>query len=182
MGIFSRDELKVRAMENKIDLHLALVVEAHKWLGVRESGHNSGKEVEAFQRAVDGVASQEAWCAAFVSYCVKAVNKKYGIVNGFRMNEWVKGMWMNNKLSYSIKQPIPGSIILMRSKTNDAKGHCGIVASYFEGTATVIEGNTNEVGSREGDGVYRKRRYLADLGGFELWGFLDPFKGIEKYV
>lgn len=46
--------------------------------------------------------------------------------------------------------------------------HIGIVAKDYDGKGIVhtIEGNTNQSGSREGDGVYRKARILHDCGTF----------------
>ena len=51
-----------------------LIFEARRWVGMTEiGGNNRGQVVEMFQRAVDGKASGEPWCAAFVFFCVGMV-------------------------------------------------------------------------------------------------------------
>ena len=53
------------------DLRTAIVDLARRFVGVHERGHNSGPEVELFQRWAGGAASaarHDAWCAAFCDY------------------------------------------------------------------------------------------------------------------
>ena len=55
-GAFLTPHLKMRL----------LVWSARLWVGMTEvGGNNRGQVVERFQRAVDGKASGEPWCAAF---------------------------------------------------------------------------------------------------------------------
>jgi hypothetical protein len=42
-------------------------------------------------------------------------------------------------------------------------GHTGLVEKVSGDFAITIEGNTNNGGSRDGDGVYRRRRLLSTL-------------------
>ncbi|PWG78593.1 hypothetical protein DDR33_21770, partial [Pararcticibacter amylolyticus] len=39
--------------------------------------------------------------------------------------------------------------------------HVGFVDDWGDKYVVTVEGNTNEAGSREGDGVYRKRRFIS---------------------
>ncbi|RXF67710.1 hypothetical protein [Arcticibacter tournemirensis] len=41
--------------------------------------------------------------------------------------------------------------------------HVGFVDEWGDKYAITVEGNTNEAGSREGDGVYRKRRLISSI-------------------
>ena len=41
--------------------------------------------------------------------------------------------------------------------------HCGFIDVWDSKWVITVEGNTNEKGSREGDGVYRKRRLAQQL-------------------
>ncbi len=41
--------------------------------------------------------------------------------------------------------------------------HVGFVDDWGDKYVVTVEGNTNEAGSREGDGVYRKRRLISSL-------------------
>jgi hypothetical protein len=48
--------------------------------------------------------------------------------------------------------------------TGGSHGHTGIVAANVNGLLETIEGNTNDNGSREGIGVFRRtRRRLNDI-------------------
>lgn len=41
--------------------------------------------------------------------------------------------------------------------------HVGFVDDWQSKYVVTVEGNTNEAGSREGDGVYRKRRLISSI-------------------
>jgi len=41
--------------------------------------------------------------------------------------------------------------------------HVGFVDQWQSKYVITVEGNTNEAGSREGDGVYRKRRPIKSI-------------------
>lgn len=41
--------------------------------------------------------------------------------------------------------------------------HVGFIETWGAKTVTTVEGNTNEAGSREGDGVYRKIRLTRQI-------------------
>jgi hypothetical protein len=45
----------------------------------------------------------------------------------------------------------------------------GLCEKLSNGVMITIEGNTNEMGSREGDGVYKKRRYLRTIYKVARW-------------
>jgi hypothetical protein len=129
------------------------------YVGVRElTGSNDGVEVEKFLSST-GLGKGYAWCAAFVNYVY--------VTNGL---ETVKSAawspsWFTKNVIYQPSahvldaMPLPGDVfgIYFRSKSRVA--HVGFVdrwppGKFFE----TVEGNTNKAGSREGDGVYRKRR------------------------
>ena len=50
-------------------------------------------------------------------------------------------------------------------------GHVGFVDQwdYGSGVAITVEGNTNGAGSREGNGVYRKRRLIRQIYAVSSW-------------
>lgn len=47
--------------------------------------------------------------------------------------------------------------------------HCGFIDEWGEKYLITVEGNTNESGSREGDGVYRKRRLTNTIYQVARW-------------
>jgi hypothetical protein len=49
---------------------------------------------------------------------------------------------------------VPGTLFLIR--TSGTKGHIGIIEEVRGNQLTTVEGNTNDGGSREGIGVYRR--------------------------
>ena len=54
--------------------------------------------------------------------------------------------------------------------TSSGKGHTGLVEKISGSLLTTIEGNTNDNGSREGIGVFRRTsRQIADINR----GFID---------
>ncbi len=147
----------------------AIVREASRWIGTREVGNNGGPIVEAFQRAVDGKASGEPWCMAFVQY----VLDKSGF-NPLFDSELCLSVWINTRPEYRVQNPEPGCVVIWRKK-GTTQGHCGIVKSVQPGYILTIEGNTGS-DMREGDGVYQKLRAVPTHEGFELLGFLRPWR------
>jgi len=47
--------------------------------------------------------------------------------------------------------------------------HVGFVDSWDDKYVITVEGNANEAGSREGDGVYRKRRLIGSIYQVARW-------------
>lgn len=154
--------------------HQRLVEIARSYIGVREHGHNKGAEVEMFQRAVDGKAQGEAWCMAFVQYCVKKVEEEFGIRSNLPRSEHVRSTW--NKTIPTFKgDKCELGYIAIYGKDESLSGHTGIVSEKWQNNMFVcVEGNTNALGSREGDGVYEKKR-KRQHGNLILLGFINPF-------
>lgn len=162
----------------------ALVAEATKWIGVRETPKNRGPEVESFQRAVDGKAQGEPWCMAFVMYCLKAAD---AAVTGpsFRLfeTEHVMTCWNRSPMEMRIQSldVKPGDLMLWQHYKNGKptnSGHVGVVVGVQgPGTIETIEGNTSDGSGvvREGDGVFRRVRHVTASGTMRLKGFLRPW-------
>lgn len=153
-----------------------LIAEAKKWVGVHEiGGNNRGSQVEIFQKAVDGKASGEAWCMAFVQFCIKQVEQSQGIKSSIIKSEHCMTTWRGSEKSRCPAQP--GSVIIWRHGTTD-NGHTGIVVSVnADGSINTIEGNTSDgTGvNRDGDGVYSRKRNAVKEGDMIVQGFLKPF-------
>lgn len=162
-----------------IDLTEELVKEAEKWIGVEEKGgNNKGPEVERFQKAVDGKAMAEAWCMAFVQFCLKEVCERFKVVAGPYASEHCLTVWNKSMASLRLKAPEVGALVIwqMEGTTN---GHTGIVKDVVNATTfKCIEGNTGpEVGTvnRDGDGVYVKTRTTSGAGKMLVKGYIQPF-------
>lgn len=162
----------------------ALVVEAGRWVGVREVGVNHGPEVEAFQRAVDGKAQGEPWCAAFVQFCLKAVDARLPELPTWSFaSESVLTIW-NRTTMLARRQTLdvlPGDLMLWQhfiAGKPSAQGHIGVVARLISpGKFETIEGNTSDGSgvTREGDGVYRRVRDVVGSGSMRVKGFIRPW-------
>lgn len=133
----------------------AVIDTALSQVGVRElSGHNDGKDVEKYLKAV-GLGKGFAWCAAFVSWDYK-VNK----ITAFK-TAWAPAWFPPQRVLKVGINPQPGD--LGGLWINKRIGHVFIIYQWGDKVVKTIEGNTNEAGSREGDGVYVKRRLKKQI-------------------
>ena len=135
-------------------------------VGVREvGGRNRGPRVEEYQLENGGIIG-ESWCADFVCYVLRRSN---GLQ--FRHSRRALGLWEQNPGARR-GEPRPGFVFVIDH--GGGLGHCGFVTQVGGGDFDTIEGNTNEAGSREGDGVYRKTRRIAECLGFLDFGDETP--------
>jgi hypothetical protein len=138
---------------------------------------NRGPEVEAYLASV-GRKPGDAWCAAFVYWCVECASRRLGLDNPLKRTGHVATLWtdaVNRGMVLHItnvpsgEEDIPpGAVFCAVYKSG--RGHTGFVERRERDTLCTIEGNTNLRGSQEGDGVYKKRRSLSRNKG--LRGFI----------
>lgn len=166
---------------NRSELISSLVQVASSFVGVTEKGgDNKGPEVERFQKAVDGKASQESWCMCFVQFCLEEVENKFKSNHGIFPSEHCLTVWNGTHPSKKKSSPEVGDIVIWQYIKNGrptTSGHTGIVVNVTQGKMVTIEGNTGpglEV-VREGDGVYKKVRSLKGSSTMKVVGFLRPF-------
>ena len=163
----------------KIDFMKELIRAAEKCIGVTEhGGNNKGPEVERFQKAVDGKAQGEPWCAAFVQFCVKEIGSSLRATVVVYPSEHCMTIWGRTPGVHRYKSPKPGFLVIWNYE-GSTNGHIGIVTKVIdEFTIETIEGNTSpddKTIEREGDGVYRKVRSTKTVGKMKLVGFIAPF-------
>jgi hypothetical protein len=128
-------------------------------LGVRElSGKNDGKAVEAYLATVQ-LDKGYAWCAAFVKWCyLKSNVASASSINAMALsvNKAERHVYFKNKI---LKEPQPGDAFTLYYAHLGRIGHTGFFDRRINNNIyRTVEGNTNEAGSREGDGVYAKIR------------------------
>ncbi|QDW28127.1 peptidoglycan-binding protein [Pedobacter sp. KBS0701] len=129
-------------------------------VGVRElSGHNDGPRVATYLRYVN-VKEGSAWCAAFVSWVFGQAGYPAP------RTPWSPALF---PLSKRTKQVSPAVVFGIYFSHLKRIAHCGLVERKEGDWLITIEGNTNMEGSREGDGVYRKRRPLKAIRYFADW-------------
>ena len=157
-------------------------------IGIREKQPNSGPAVEEYLRYV-GLAKGNPWCAAFVCWVLGKAgveNPGTGWSPGLfpvnkviweRKKEWTidSGQWtMRKELKVEsgklrvesgkvIQRPGAGDVFGLYFQEKKRIAHVGFVDQWDEAWLVTVEGNTNDSGSREGDGVYRKRRLVRSI-------------------
>lgn len=128
--------------------------------GVREvpANSNRGKDVEEFQSATWLTGTGWAWCAAFICWGFRELEKEMKLpfdrpqtAAAWGFEEWAKNEGL--KL-FKPKGTIKAGDIVMFTFS-----HIGLaIADEKNGSVKTIEGNTDDSGSREGGGVYIKTR------------------------
>ena len=147
---------------------------AESQLGKSEAGGpNQGRDLQAFfdsdnydpngpKPGDDGY----AWCAAFVCWCVYQAIKDYRVsfARPVTPGAWDYERWAKDQdRTVVLKKPHGGDI-----KRGDIvvfkHSHIGIAVTDVRNEfLQTVEGNTNLAGSREGDGVYLKRRGISNI-------------------
>ena len=146
--------LSGKAQANEIRTNLIKSLETQ--INVRETGYNTGPEVDKYLKSV-GFAPGASWCGAFVGYNLT----KQGVKNpnsawspAYANPKYV--IWTGKKGGI---MPLSGDVATFYYPNLKRVGHVGFfVKKDFDGYFITIEGNTNGAGSREGDGVFKKKR------------------------
>lgn len=147
-------------------------------VGVMEDplGSNRGPRVDQYLRSagIDPTTGSYPWCAAFVYFCFQQAANQLGIKNPVirtdgMLDHWNKVGLANIKRLDSqtcIAMPslaLPGMVFVIIHPSSTA-GHTGLVEKVEGNFLTTIEGNTNDNGSREGIGVFRRnQRTIASI-------------------
>lgn len=165
-------------------LTAAAVAFASTQVGVMEAppGSNRGPQVDAYLRAVglDPAAGSFAWCVAFTHFCYRSAAESLGVANPHIRTAGVLAHWNKARTSphatrvthdEATANPAlvrPGALFII--DLGQGLGHSGIVVSVADGRLETIEGNTNDNGSRNGIGVFRRTaRKIAQINK----GFVD---------
>ncbi|WP_038168590.1 hypothetical protein [Verrucomicrobium sp. BvORR106] len=147
----------------------AIAEAAESQIGIRESeGQNRGPGIEKFWTATSyktGYQNREPWCAAFVCWCILEALLRLSIKPPFKRPTTAQAFGFEPWATYSDTDnvklvPTTGDIrrgdIIVYSFS-----HVEIATKDTPKSVNLVEcvgGNTNDAGSREGDGVYRKQR------------------------
>jgi lysozyme family protein/peptidoglycan hydrolase-like protein with peptidoglycan-binding domain len=155
-------------------------------VGVREQplGSNRGPRVDEYIRncGLDPTADSYPWCMCFVFFCYTQAALRTGVANIVPKNPSVHGAWNASQgksgvtvVTTAAAQSDPSLVkpgMVFFIDTGHSHGHCGIVVANLNGLLETIEGNTNDNGTSEGIGVFRRtaRRVSGINMGFASYG------------
>jgi hypothetical protein len=132
-------------------------------IGVRErTGHNDGAQVEAYLKYV-GLKKGQPWCASFVCWCYGQSGVSNPRAGGCAyLLERGQLVYQSGKYKPG-RYPQTADVFFIWFPDKQRVAHTGYVDKWGDGWVTTVEGNTNDAGSREGDGVYRKKRLKRQI-------------------
>lgn len=158
-------------MKNAIDAAIKMALSQE---GIREVGVNRGPRVEAYLKSV-GIGPGNPWCAAFVYWCLDKAAQEIGVINNFIRTGYSPtiGSWAREH-EILFDEPEKGDVFLRRGTVGSVSRFChtGFVTDVDFAAFKTVEGNTNIAGSREGIGVFRRKRYYSSAFRFVRWASL----------
>lgn len=136
-------------------------------IGIEEYGSaNAGSSVEKYLKSTN-LTKGYAWCAAFVNWTLEHCGIKT------HKSAWSPSWFDSMHVVYQngIGNPRPGDVFGIYFSSKNRIAHVGFIYEWKEGSkyCITVEGNTNEAGSREGDGVFKKRRLKSQIDKVANW-------------
>jgi len=111
----------------------------------------------------------QPWCAAFLTWTFRAAGIK-AMVSGYSPNWFPAKKVIYTRGSSRNSSPGTADVFGIYFPTKKRIAHVGFIDEWKSGSiAITVEGNTNEAGSREGDGVYKKRRLKSQIYKVSRW-------------
>ena len=125
-----------------------------------------------------GLPMGQPYCLGGILYRTSQVLKREGLKNPILMTMGTQNLWHNTPSKYVISTPNNarrGCIGIQVQRANAAKGHAYLfLADEVTGKPQqTLEYNTNNAGSREGDGVWIRTRTKDGTSGLRYRGFID---------
>lgn len=120
-------------------------------------GQASNPEIEKYftDTTLNRQADDVAWCAAFVSWCIKeSGGSQKHVVYSARAADWLKN---GNMLS----GPAYGAVAVTKPYAPTSSGHVGFVTKWDETKVTLLGGN-------QGNAVCEKQYPIADVRGWRM--------------
>lgn len=148
----------------KFDPRQCLVNKSFDYVGIREeTGNNDGPEVERLLKFV-GFGKGYAWCAALMSVMYAECDIKAPI--SAWSPDWANAgeiIWQQGDLPSKARMLVrPADHFTIHYASKGRVGHVGMVVKATHSLST-FEGNTNDGGSREGDGTYFRIRPYSQI-------------------
>lgn len=133
---------------------------ARSQLHVREMGKNNfGKEIREYLTYTH-LKEGNPYCAAFISWIFFKAGRAQP------RTAWSPDLFPSGR---RIKNPQPADVLGIYSTAKQRIVHCGLVEKLEHDWIISIEANTNEDGSSDGNGNYRKWRHKNTIRYFSRW-------------
>ncbi|RYG19041.1 MAG: CHAP domain-containing protein [Chitinophagaceae bacterium] len=133
---------------------------AKSQIGIREAtGNNDGLAVEKYLHYT-GNNKGEPWCASFVSWVFGQAGYKQP------QTAWSPALFPSIR---QVPRAAPAMVFGIYFPKLKRIGHVGLVEKVSSNWIYTIEGNTNPLGSREGDGVYKRIRHTRTIAQYADW-------------
>jgi hypothetical protein len=175
-ALFGQDTVHVSPPKAPSKLFAEVLAVAAGEVGVLEvpPGSNRGKRVQEYMSTV-GVEPGDPWCVAFVFFCYATAAKNLGIANPMATKKCKTGgvldLWnraqdngvatVTHDSALDDPSKVKSGMIFIIS-SGGGHGHTGLVANVVGNRLETIEGNTNDGGSRDGIGVFRRNGRSID--------------------
>ena len=138
-------------------------------IGVRElTGKNDGPRVEEYLASVE-LGKGYAWCAAFVTWTFKQAEIDAAV------SAWSPSWFPQKNViythgSHTNRTPGTADVFGIYFQNLGRIAHVGFIDDWENGDFCItVEGNTNDEGPCDGDGVYRKRRLKSQIYKISRW-------------
>lgn len=153
----------------------ALIARAASHIGEGESAPNRGAFIDEANRFT-GVPLGSPYCLSGLLLLAHQVAEEYGFsVHIPRIAGTIR--FYDADVSYNLKEPEVGAIMIWVRNGDATKGHAGLVTEVLPNSQFVrtIEFNTNALEAtvtREGDGVYSKLRSIHGTDKMRVLGWV----------
>ena len=142
----------------EVQVRKNLVSAAEKYVGVREAtGKNDGVIVEKILKGVN-LPKGQPWCAALMAQCYSDADiphPKSGYCPDWFKTNVVYKRTVKTITEFKFKE---GQVFGLYFESKGRVAHEGMLVSETKFSYVTIEGNTNDGGSRDGDGCYKMIR------------------------
>ena len=139
-----------------------------KEVGIKEAtGNNDGKRVEEYLRTTN-LGKGFSWCASFVKWAFLKCGIKTPITAWSPTAHNSKNIvYFKNRFE---QEPKPGDVFTIYSINQKRIVHTGFFYNFYNSRIyETIEGNTNNNGSSNGDGVYKRKRSYHQTYSITRW-------------
>jgi hypothetical protein len=147
----------------------------HNQLDVRETSTNSGPMIDEYL-ASTGLEPGYAWCAAFTTWNLNLFDvpnpESAWSPNWSKKSDRIFDQDMRKK--HTIKMSCQaGDCFTLYYRSLGRVGHVGFIVGTSGKYLVTIEGNSNDGGSREGIGVFKRKRDISKI--YAITNYITPY-------